>query len=258
VRELRKATLVFRDMARRRFFVDAIRDGSAELRGDDALHLTRVLRAQVGQCYEITDSRTAWLAQIAESRSDRVVFRVLEEVPSPEVPVRLTLVAALIKFDRFEWMIEKATELGVKRIVPFLAARSEKGLLEASHKRSDRWSRIARESSQQSRRLRAPDIAAGVPLEAALAEAGDYRYFLDECGAEGNAPPLVRMLPQCRAPSARVALLIGPEGGWTEQERLRTNAAGWQAVSLGPQTLRAETAAMAAAAIVVSAWWGWA
>src|SRR5215469_8294921 len=130
-------------MAKRRFFVEAIRGGTAELHGDEARHLTRVLRAEAGQRYEITDSQAAWLAEIAEARGDRVVFRVIEPVESPEMPVQITLLAALIKFDRFEWMIEKATELGVERIVPFEAARTEKGLLEASAKRTQRWKRIA-------------------------------------------------------------------------------------------------------------------
>src|SRR5690349_17513230 len=141
-------------MARRRFFVDEVRGGSAELRGDDARHLARVLRAETGQKYEISDGGSAWLAEIAEARGDRVVFRVVEPVESPEIPVRITLLPALVKFDRFEWIVEKATELGVERIVPVEAARSEKGLLAASHKRTERWARIAHEASQQSRRLR--------------------------------------------------------------------------------------------------------
>ena len=105
-------------MARRRFFVDAIRHGAAELRGDDARHLTRVLRVEAGQRYEISDNRAAYLAEIVEARGERVVFRVIEPVASPELPVRITLLASLIKFDRFEWTIEKATELGVERILP--------------------------------------------------------------------------------------------------------------------------------------------
>jgi 16S rRNA (uracil1498-N3)-methyltransferase len=237
-------------MARRRFFVPAVRGDAAELRGDEARRLTRVLRAEPGQRYEITDSEGLWLAEIQEARGDRVVFRVIAPVESPELPVRISLAAALVKFDRFEWMIEKATELGVERILPFEAARSEKGLLEASRKRAERWNRIARESSQQSRRLRVPDILSAVRFEIALAEASDYRYFLDETGA----PSLLRMLPAERTRTARVALLLGPEGGWTEEERLRAGTAGWQPVSLGPQILRAETAAAAAAGIVINAW----
>jgi 16S rRNA (uracil1498-N3)-methyltransferase len=237
-------------MARRRFFVDAIRGGAAELRGEEARHLTRVLRAEPGQRYEITDSQNAWLAEIAEAHGDRVVFRVIEPASSPEAPVRLTLAAALIKFDCLEWMIEKITELGVERILPFEAARSEKGLATAARKRAERWRRIAKESSQQSRRLRPPEILPAVSFQAALAEPGDYRYFLDEAGAT----PLVHMLPAHRTPSAPVTLLTGPEGGWTEDERGLAIAAGWQPVSLGPQILRAETAAMAAVAILVNAW----
>src|SRR5262245_44448745 len=124
----------------------------AELRGEEARHLTRVLRVEPGQRFELSDNRTAYLAEIAEARGERVVFRVLEPIAAPELPVRITLCAALIKFDRFEWIVEKATELGVEKILPVETARVEKGLLEASRKRSERWTRIARESSQQSRR----------------------------------------------------------------------------------------------------------
>ena len=224
----------------------------AELRGEDARHLARVLRAEAGQRYEISDGEVAYLAEIAEARGPRVVFRVIEPLDTPATPLHITLCAALIKFDRFEWIVEKATELGVERILPVEAERSGKGLLEASRKRSERWARIAREASQQSRRLRAPEIAPAVRFEQCLAEQADYRYFLEE----GDAPPFLRVLravPACRTAAARAALLTGPEGGWTDAERQLAGTAGWLPVSLGPQVLRAETAAMAAIAVLVNA-----
>jgi 16S rRNA (uracil1498-N3)-methyltransferase len=230
--------------------VDAVRGGMAELRGEEARHLTRVLRAEAGQRYEISDGKVAYLAEIAEARGPRVVFRVIEALDAPATPLHITLCAALIKFDRFEWIVEKATELGVERIVPVEAERSGKGLLEASLKRTERWARIARESSQQSRRVRPPEILPAVRFERSLAEEADCRYFLEEAAA----PPLLRVLRVLRVlPAGRAALLTGPEGGWTDAERQLAAAAGWQPVSLGPQVLRAETAAMAAIAVLVNA-----
>ena len=235
-------------MARRRFFVDAIRNGTAELRGDEARHLTRVLRVEPGQRFEISDNQHAYLAEIAEAKGERVVFQVVEAIAGVPMPVRITLCAAIVKFDRFEWMIEKATELGVERILPVEATRTERGLFEASRKRSERWARIARESSQQSRRAQIPEILPAVRLEQCLKEAAEHRYFLDE----GAAPPLVREIPAER--SDTVALLIGPEGGWMEAERALAVSAGWCPVSLGPLVLRAETAAAAAIAVVINTW----
>jgi 16S rRNA (uracil1498-N3)-methyltransferase len=229
--------------------VDAIDGGGAELRGDDARHLTRVLRAEAGRQFEISDGRQAYLAEIAEARGDRVAFRVIEPVDSPVLPVRITLCAALVKFDRFEWIVEKATELGVERMVPVETARGDKGLLEASRKRRERWERIARESGQQSRRVAAPEIAAAVRFTQALAAEADCRYFLEE----DVAPPL-GLRPANRAATDRVALLTGPEGGWTDEEREAAAAAGWRAASLGPLVLRAETAAIAAVAVIANGW----
>ncbi len=230
--------------------MDEIRGGTAELLGEDARHLTRVLRVEAGQRFEISDNRAAFLAEIMEARGDRVVFRVIEAVDSATAPVRITLVAAIVKFDRFEWMVEKATELGVERILPTEAARSEKGLFEASRKRAERWRRIARESSQQARRANVPEILPSVRFEACLAELADYRYFMEEAGA----PPLLSILPQRRSSTDHVALLVGPEGGWTDSERRLAAAAGWLPASLGPLILRAETAAAAALAVVGNAW----
>ena len=260
--------------------MNSVHGGVAELRGEDARHLARVLRAEAGQQYEITDSRAAYLAEIQEVRAGRVLFRVLERLESPEPPASITVLAALIKFDRFEWMIEKATELGVQRVIPFAASRSEKGLADAAPKRMERWTRIARESSQQSRRLRAPEILPVAQFDACLAEAADHHYFLeaanrgatrdpDRLGTqvpspresavaspskECSAPPLLALLPGARTAGARLALLVGPEGGWTDAERQLAARFGWQPASLGPLILRAETATMAAVGILMNAW----
>ena len=222
----------------------------AELHGEEARHLTRVLRVEPGQRFEISDNQRAWLAEIVEARGERVVFRALEPVESAPPPVHITLIAAIVKFDRFEWMVEKATELGVERIVPMEAARTEKGLFEASRKRAERWQRIARESSQQSRRTSIPEIAPSVRFAASLAESADFRYLLDESAA----PPLLSLLPAHRTTADRVAILLGPEGGWTDDERGSIVDAGWLAASLGPLILRAETAAAAALAVLNNAW----
>jgi 16S rRNA (uracil1498-N3)-methyltransferase len=239
-------------MARRRFFVDTPRNGLAELHGEEARHLTRVLRVEPGQRFEISDNSAAYLAEIAEARGERVVFRVLEAIVAPRPVVSLTLLASIVKFDRFEWIVEKATELGVAQIVPVAATRTEKGLFEASAKRSERWVRIARESSQQSRRVHMPEILPAIRFERAVAETADYRCFLDE--AEAAASPLLATLPTERTGTDRIAVLLGPEGGWTDAERQLALSLGWRAASLGPQILRTETAAIAALAILTNAW----
>src|SRR5580704_15416848 len=120
---------------RRRFFVDQVRNGHAEINGEDALLLTLLLRVEAGQRYEISDNHSVYLAEIETSRKEHVVFRTLEKLPAQEITPMLVLGTALIKFDHFEWMIEKATELGVAKIVPILATRSEHGLERAAHKR---------------------------------------------------------------------------------------------------------------------------
>ena len=241
-------------MARRRFLVEHIRDNAAELRGEDARHLARVLRAEPGQQYEISDGTGVYLAEIATVEKERVIFRVVEALDTPPAPVRLTMCPAIIKFDRFEWLVEKATELGVTAIIPVDAARSEKGLSEAARKRAVRWRRIAHESSQQARRLSPPEICGPMSLDVALAVATGLRYFLDE---KPGAPSLAAAIPRHgeRYSSDRVLVLTGPEGGWTDAERAAATAAGWAPVSLGPLILRAETAAIAAAGILTHAWW---
>jgi 16S rRNA (uracil1498-N3)-methyltransferase len=236
---------------RRRFFVDEVRSGRAEISGDDARHLTRVLRVEAGQRYEISDNRNVYLAEIETARKEHVAFRTLEKLAAPAPAVRLILCAALIKFDHFEWMIEKATELGVSEIVPVETIRSERGLERAAHKRIERWRRIVLEASQQSRRAFLPEVSEPESLRDALHREAMHKFVLDE---NPTARVLNAALPAVRDPRDSVAMLIGPEGGWTDEERSQFTAAAWSPVSLGPLILRAETAALAALAIVNSAW----
>jgi len=235
-------------MARRRFFVDEVRNGQAEIEGDDAHHLTRVLRVEAGQMFEITDNSRVWLAEVDVARKNLVRFAVVHEIDrGPELPDTV-LYMALIKFERFEWAVEKATELGVTRIVPVEASRSERGLEGGAKKRVERWRKLAREASEQSRRLRAPDVSDAIRFRDLVSVGSGVRVWLDE---QAGAPPLADVLSA--AGKEEIGLAIGPEGGWADPEREQFAAAGWKGSSLGPLVLRAETAACAALAVVVQA-----
>ncbi len=236
-------------MARRRFFVDEVRRGEAELSGDDAEHLTRVLRAEIGWKFEISDGAGLYLGEIVEARKRSVKFRILETLPVPEPDVRITLLASLIKFERFEWMVEKATELGVETIVPVQAERSEKGLELAARKRVERWSRVARAAGQQSRRVHLPEILAPATFREAIRIEARGRFYLEE--VPGCSPLLAALqaIPD-RQSGEKIAIVVGPEGGWTDRERSELVAAKWTGVTLGQNILRAETAAMAAVSLV--------
>jgi len=237
-------------MARRRFFVPQVRRGVAELTGDDAEHLVRVLRAEVDEVYEISDNEDLYLARITTARKSVVSFEVLEQLPVTPSSCRLTLLPALFKFDHFEWLVEKATELGVDEIAPFEAIRTERGLMQASVKRRARWERIVLEASQQSRRVKLPVVAETVRFEKTIQTQVPLKIFLDE---EAEAPPILQVLPKSAPSDFHLALLLGPEGGWTDGERAQAVAAGWQPCSLGNTVLRAETAGIAGLA-VIRAW----
>ncbi len=236
-------------MARRLFFVEDVHSGRAQIAGEDAQHLTRVLRVEEGQMYEVSDNSQRYLATVESVRKSLVVFRLMEKIESRPAPLRLHLMAALVKFDPFEWTLEKATELGVESITPVVAERSEKGLDRAAGKRMTRWIRLLRESSQQCRRTVMPLLQQPVDAAKALPRPG-LVLLLDEAASQ----PILAALPERRHASDEVTLIVGPEGGWVEAERTRLMAAGCKAVSLGPTVLRAETAAIAGLAILSAAW----
>ncbi|HEX4001636.1 MAG TPA: RsmE family RNA methyltransferase [Candidatus Acidoferrales bacterium] len=241
---------------RRRFFVEDFQSQSATLRGDTADHLGRVLRAEAGQLYELSDGHSVWLARVErvtllKRGESHIDFALVEPVPASEPRVQIDLLLSLVKFDRFEWCLEKATELGAREIVPLAAARTEKALIAAAEKRRSRWERILLESAQQSRRLRPPVIGSVVSPAKAFAQcAADRRILLSE---RREAPSIREALdgPEATRDSGEVAVVaIGPEGGWTDGEVEAARAADFAEVSLGESILRTETAVVAAMAVV--------
>jgi 16S rRNA (uracil1498-N3)-methyltransferase len=238
---------------RRRFFVEEFEVGSAILRGEAAHHLGRVLRAEIGQLYELSDGQCVWLARTESVGRDEVQFTLVEPLPAPVAPVRIELLLAIVKFDRFEWALEKATELGAGEIAPLVAERSEKGLIAAAGKRAERWKRILTESAQQARRLRIPVLRSSAkPRDTFRASAAPLKLLLSErAGAKPLRDVLEPVALERRSVGAAgVAIAIGPEGGWTDSEFSSAGDCGFVEVALGANILRTETAVCAALAAV--------
>jgi 16S rRNA (uracil1498-N3)-methyltransferase len=251
-------------MTRRRWIADEVTGDTAALVGDHAAHLARVLRAEVGQEFDIATGtegrREVRRGTITSISDDRVEFvlgnRRKQESGLLKPTARITLALAIFRFDRMEWAIEKCTELGVSRIIPVIARRSDAHLAAAAVKRHDRWQRLVRQAAEQSRRSAAPEIAAPVKLKGlagVLPEGGSIRVVLAESLAEPEADSRLREILQSRLSEAGVALAIGPEGGWADEELEWFRATGWVAASLGDTILRAETAAIVATALALEA-----
>jgi 16S rRNA (uracil1498-N3)-methyltransferase len=237
-------------MTRRRWIADTCTDSSASLTGTQAEHLARVLRAQPGTLADVVANGRVYRAETRTVSVDEVTFTLLEEIAA-EAALPVTLLLAVFKFDRMEWAIEKATELGVAAIVPILARRTEKHLAQAADKRVERWRRLAHEAAKQSRRSDLPIIEDAIALNVRLQQPhGAQRILL----AEDERKTTLRQRVETALASAdsdlpNFELAIGPEGGWTPDEIALFAKHNWQPASLGPRILRAETAAIAAVAI---------
>ncbi len=214
------------------------------MEGDKAHHLGKVLRAQISQLYELSDGVQVRLGRVESVSRDSVEFVLLGEVSAPEPELKIRLLLSVVKFDAFEWAIEKATELGVSEIVPLSADRSEKSLVAAAEKRSERWRKILLEAAQQSRRVRIPVLHSIVSPKQAFSMSEDkFGLFLSE---RPGAPTFHSALQGVAATEA--VLVIGPEGGWTDAEVASSQNAGFREASLGRLILRTETAVIAALA----------
>ncbi len=234
-------------MTRRRWIADEVSGSGAVLTGAHAEHLSRVLRARIGQEFDIaTGKKQVRRGRITSMDPGRVEFELGEAVPAPVVP-QVTLALSIFKFDRMEWAIEKCTELGVTRIVPVIARRTEAHLAAAAPKRVERWQRMARQAAEQSRQVSPPEISPPVKLKDAVTLPGSTRILL----AESEQEVMLKDALQSASLAADFLLAVGPEGGWTDSELDLFREAGWISASLGSTILRAETAAIAGLAVVL-------
>ncbi len=232
-------------MTRRRWIADRVEGDQAWLLGPNANHLFRVLRVKVGQIFDVAANGVPRSATVVSASHDQVEFHLGAVIESEALP-QITVYLSIFKFDRLEWALEKLTELGVTGISPVIAQRTEKHLAKAAEARVERWRKIAREASQQSRRIAPPQIADPVALKQAIAEIQGSRIVLAETEEQLS---LKTALIECQPP---LALAFGPEGGWSEAELELFAASGWKAASLGHTILRAETAAIAAVAVAAA------
>ncbi len=237
----------------------------AWLRGAAAEHLGRSLRAVAGDQVELAWESRVHRARIRAVRRGEIELELLESRPAEAPRLVVELAPAIFRFHRWEWLLEKAVELGVERVQPILARRSEAHLARAAAARRERWQRLALAAAEQCQRDRPPEVAAPVALQEYLsglepAAASEARLWLRE--PEGDAlasaktPPeplgaWLRRQPEIPAgPPPWIRILSGPEGGWAAEECSALEAAGWLPISLGPTVLRAETAPLTALAAV--------
>lgn len=243
-------------MTRRRWIADESSGNRAALTGDHAVHLSRVLRARLGQEFDIATPSGVRRGHITKVSEQRVEFELGEAVDAAQA-AEVVILLAIFKFDRYEWAVEKLTELGIAHLVPLIAHRTDPHLAAAAGKRAERWRRVSLAAAEQSRRDGPPEISAPASLHQALAHNAALRVVLAEPELDASARQLSELLADHQADQkngSSLGLAIGPEGGWTSQEMAAFRQHGWQNASLGPLVLRAETAAIAAAAIAAALW----
>lgn len=245
-------------MSRRRFYAppEAFSSDLARvvLESDEARHLREVLRLKPGdQVYVFDGAGKEYQCEIESSLRDVANLKVFAEVvpARPESPLQLTLAVALLKSDKFDLVVQKATELGVVRVVPVMTRLADIKLRDESdaNKRIARWRRIALEAAKQSGRALVPEIDAPVSF-ADLINAGVSADVSSVMFAERGGQSLDSINQNVAGTPHSITALVGSEGGWTDTELEQASSAGWFLVTLGGRTLRAETAAIAVTALL--------
>jgi 16S rRNA (uracil1498-N3)-methyltransferase len=247
-------------MTRRRFYAPpgafSASFTSVTLAGDEARHLREVLRLKIGDEVSVFDGAgKEFSCRIEESRRDIARLKIISEVDParPESPLSLTLAVALLKGEKFDLVVQKATELGVTRVVPVVTKLADIRLRDESDavKRLARWQRIALEAAKQSGRAVIPEISSPKSLEFLLqnsltnSQAAATRDLNCLMFSERDGQTIIQAMETLSAKPSSLTALVGSEGGWTDEEIASARQAGWSIVTLGGRTLRAETAAIA-------------
>ncbi len=245
---------VLRKMTRRRFYASStsFTKDKVTLVTEEARHLREVLRLKPGdEVYVFNGEGKEFLARIEESRGDNACLQVIREVEPArsESHLQLTLALALLKGDKFDLVVQKATELGIARIVPIITKHAEIRLRDESDKtkRVTRWQRIAMEAAKQSGRAVVPEVGSVISFDSLIeaTERGTGLMF-----SERDGQSIMQIKEAGALSSKQMTALVGSEGGWSDEEIARARAAGWAIVTMGGRTLRAETAAIVVTALL--------
>jgi len=245
-------------MTRKRFYAPSALDSQPEiltLALDESRHLRDVLRLKKGdEVYIFNGKGKEFKCTVDEISRHSAKVRVNTEVQParPESPLELTLAVALLKGEKFDLVVQKVTELGVARILPVMTTRADIRLRDESDasKRVLRWQRIAIEAAKQSGRARVPEIGPPLSFVSLLAETTRDDEQLKFLFSERGGSSLAEMSTAGQQQRLSIIALVGSEGGWTEEEMEDARVAGWNIITLGGRTLRAETAAIAATVLL--------
>lgn len=224
-----------------RYFVEQNLDDQFTLSKDDSYHILKVMRMSLGDKIEVVSSGKTYISELI-CLEPLVVAKVVEEmVDSPELPISVTLVQALVKEQKMDFILQKTTELGIDRVIPYMAARSVVRLEKKEIKKLERWQKIVKEASEQSKRTRIPDVLPVMTISEIL-NLKDYDVKL-LCTVRENTKNIKNLLSNV-VEGAKMIVVVGPEGGFTEDEEEQLIRGGFQTVSLGKSVLRTETASL--------------
>jgi 16S rRNA (uracil1498-N3)-methyltransferase len=239
-----------------RFFLDPAAWCGETVHFDAALahQLRNVLRLRPGARVTALDGTgVEYQVELTRVERDAAVGWVLSRRAAQGEPsVEVVLYQSMLKADRFEWVLQKGTELGVTAFVPTISARTVRREAARVEKKRDRWERIVREAAEQSGRGRLPELRAALELGQACVQAAAESDLALIPWAEAAAPGILAAVRDRVPRPDHVALLIGPEGGYAQHEVDAARQAGVQPVTMGPRILRAETAGVVAAALVLA------
>ena len=237
-------------MTRRRFYAppSAFTRDTVHLDTDEARYLREVLRLKVGdQAFVFNGEGREFSCTIEEARRDSSLLKVVEEIEPArtESPLSFTLAVALLKGEKFDLVVQKATELGVTAITPVTTKLADIRFRDQSDakKRVTRWQRIALEAAKQSGRAALPMVGEPQTFSILVSETPSSSVRLMFSERDGNS--LSQLMKSQIKSVDSLTVVVGPEGGWTDEELNLAREHGWQVVTLGGRTLRAETAAIA-------------
>ncbi|HEX5563615.1 MAG TPA: 16S rRNA (uracil(1498)-N(3))-methyltransferase [Sporosarcina sp.] len=231
-----------------RYFLETPFDegGDAFISGEDGKHIAKVMRMEAGDRIIAVDDGEAFISEITDILTEGVtITKVDGPLPSNEMPVKMTIVCGLPKGDKLDLIVQKGTELGMSKVIPFEAERSiVKWDAKKGDKKVERLKKIAKEAAEQCHRTMIPDVLAPMTFKQILQESQNYdvRFFADEEDAKGNDPNRIADRLKNVYHKQSVLVVFGPEGGLSRKEADEMRAAGFLSVSLGPRILRTETA----------------